>query len=320
VVNPFDGLMKIQSKAIILAMGCRERTRSQIQVPGERPSGVFTAGVAQHFINKLGILPGKKVVILGSGDVGMIMARRLTLEGATVEGVYEIMPEPGGLTRNVVQCLEDYMIPLHLSHTITDIEGRDRIEGVTVSRVDKDWNLIKDSERFIQCDTVITSVGLIPENELSKTAGVTMDPVTGGPVVSENMETSIPGIFACGNVVHVHDLVDDVSNASSTAGKGAAQYIKEGKMTREKPIRVVPGRNVRYVVPQIVTSKPKDGITFYLRVLNTEKDARVIVTSKEQVIYERRERIVKPPEMVKATIPLRNLENINTDILIEVKS
>ena len=221
-VNPEDGLMEIEAKAVILAMGCRERTRSQILIPGDRPSGIYTAGVAQRYINMEGLMPGKKIVVLGSGDVGLIMARRFTLEGAEVEGVYEILPHPGGLTRNVVQCLQDYDIPLHLSHTIVNIKGRKRVEGVTVAQVDQQFNPVKGTERYIPCDTVILSVGLIPENELSQKANVSIDLKTSGPVVNEYMETSVPGIFACGNVVQVHDLVDDVSEAAETAGKGAA--------------------------------------------------------------------------------------------------
>ncbi|MBU7032393.1 MAG: FAD-dependent oxidoreductase, partial [Theionarchaea archaeon] len=297
-VNPDTGLLQIEAKAIVLAMGCRERTRSQILIPGDRPAGIFTAGVAQRYINMEGIMPGNKVVILGSGDVGLIMARRFTLEGAEVEGVYEILPHPGGLTRNVVQCLHDYNIPLHLSHTITNIKGKKRVEGVTVAAVDLNWKPVKGSERFIPCDTVVLSVGLIPENELSKKANVELDSKTGGPVVDDRMETSIPGIFACGNVVHVHDLVDDVSEAASTAGRSAASYV-EGKISRrETPITVKTGRNVAYVVPQIIRGRDKD-ITLYLRVKEIEKDVKVTVISGNEIITEKRERIVRPPEMVK---------------------
>ncbi|MBU7046770.1 MAG: FAD-dependent oxidoreductase [Theionarchaea archaeon] len=315
-VNPDTGLLQIEAKAIILAMGCRERTRSQILIPGDRPSGIFTAGVAQRYINMEGIMPGKKVVILGSGDVGLIMARRFTLEGAKVEGVYEILPHPGGLTRNVVQCLHDYNIPLHLSHTITNIKGRKRVEGVTVAAVDLNWKPVKGTERFIPCDTVVLSVGLIPENELSKKAQVQLDSKTGGPVVDERMETSVSGIFACGNVVHVHDLVDDVSEAASTAGRGAASYV-EGKISRrETPITVKTGRNVAYVVPQIIRGRDRD-ITLYLRVKEIEKDVKVTVISDNEIILEKRERIVRPPEMVKIQLS-HNLDNI-TDITIDVR-
>ena len=320
-VNSKDGLLEIEAKAIILAMGCRERTRAQILIPGERPSGIYTAGTAQRYINIEGMMPGKKIVILGSGDVGLIMARRFTLEGAEVEGVYEIMPNPGGLTRNVVQCLEDYDIPLYLSHTITNIEGRRRVEGVTVAKVDSKMKPIKETERFIPCDTVILSVGLIPENELSKKAEVKMDPRTGGPIVDERMETSIPGIFACGNVVHVHDLVDDVSEAAEVSGKGAAEYIAGKLKERKIPINVKNGRNVRYIVPQIIRAEKFDkDIKFYLRVKEIEKNTRIVVSSNEKEIFEKKERIVRPPEMIKLNLSPEILNKITgNELTIEVK-
>jgi thioredoxin reductase len=299
-VNPLDGLLEIKAKAIVLAMGCRERTRPQILIPGDRPAGIYTAGVAQRYINIEGIMPGRKVVVLGSGDVGMIMARRFTLEGAEVEGVYEIMPNPGGLTRNVVQCLEDYGIPLHLSHTITNIKGRHRVEGVTVAKVDSEQKPIEGTERFVSCDTVILSVGLIPENELSKLANVEIEPKTNGPFVDERMETSTSGIFACGNVVNVYDLVDDVSEVAEKAGKGAADYIK-GKLRRRKiPINLRIGRNINYVVPQIIHAEKFDeGIKFYFRVKEKEKNVKIVVSAEGERIFEKKERIVRPPEMVR---------------------
>ncbi|KYK28428.1 MAG: FAD-dependent oxidoreductase [Theionarchaea archaeon] len=317
-VNPEDGLIQMEAKAIILAMGCRERTRAQILIPGDRPSGIYTAGVAQRFINMEGLMPGKKVVILGSGDVGLIMARRFTLEGADVEGVYEILPHPGGLTRNVVQCLQDYNIPLHLSHTIINIKGKKRVEGVTVAKVDSQWKPIKGTERVIPCDTVILSVGLIPENELSQKAHVQIDSRTSGPVVDECMETSIPGIFACGNVVHVHDLVDDVSEAADTAGKGAADYVTGKREKRTIPITVTNGRNVAYVVPQTIGGKKVDDVTFYLRVKRIEKNVKVVGSSNGKEIYTKKERIVKPPEMVKIHLSSDELRNIKNELLIEV--
>ena len=318
-VNPEDGLMRVDAGAIILAMGCRERTRAQILIPGDRPAGVYTAGVAQQHINMRGLMPGRRVVILGSGDVGLIMARRFTLEGAEVEGVYEIMPHPGGLTRNVVQCLHDYGIPLHLSRTITDIAGRERVEGVTVARVDSDWGPIEGSERFIPCDTVILSVGLIPENELSRAAGVRIDSRTGGPVVNERMETSVPGIFACGNVVNVHDLVDDVSQVATTAGKGAADHVHGVRDFREVPVNVRYGRNVNYVVPQIISGREPEEITFYLRVTEVERNVRIIARSDEDILYEKREIIVKPPEMVKARIASGGLHGLGNELTIGVE-
>lgn len=314
-----DGLLHIEAKAIILAMGCRERTRSQILIPGDRPSGIYTAGVAQRYINMEGLLPGKRVVILGSGDVGLIMARRFTLEGAEVEGVYEILPHPGGLTRNVVQCLEDYGIPLHVSHTITNIKGKKRVEGVTVAKVDSHLKPIKGTERYIACDTVVLSVGLIPENELSQKAHVQIDPRTSGPVVDECMETSVPGVFACGNVVHVHDLVDDVSEAATTAGKGAAAYVSGNQEKRGLPVTVTSGRNVAYVVPQILRGNPVDAVTFYLRVQEIEKKVTVTASSNGKTIFEKKERIVRPPEMVKIRIAPDRLHNLGNELVIEVK-
>ena len=317
-VNSQDGLLHIEAKAIILAMGCRERTRAQILIPGDRPAGIYTAGVAQRYINMEGVMPGKRVVILGSGDVGLIMARRFTLEGAEVEGVYEILPHPGGLTRNVVQCLHDYNIPLHLSHTITSIKGRKRVEGVTVAEVDAQWKPVKETERFIPCDTVILSVGLIPENELSQKADIQLDSRTGGPIVDECMETSVPGIFACGNVVHVHDLVDDVSEAADTAGKGAAAYITGKRERRKSPVTVTTGRNVRYVVPQTIRGEVPD-VTFCLRVKEIEKNVNVVISSDGRIISEKKERIVRPPEMIKVHISPDELTALGNEVTVEVK-
>lgn len=232
-VNPSEGLLKLKAKAIILAMGCRERTRGALNIPGTRPAGVYTAGTAQRLINIEGYMPGKNVVILGSGDIGLIMARRLTLEGAQVKMVCELMPYPGGLKRNIVQCLEDFNIPLKLSHTVVNIHGNKRLEGVTIARVDENRKPIPGTEEYVECDTLLLSVGLIPENELSSEAGVEIDPLTGGPVVNDSMETSIRGIFACGNVVHVHDLVDNVTEESRIAGRGAADYILAGLHERK---------------------------------------------------------------------------------------
>lgn len=307
-VNSEDGMLEIDAKAIILAMGCRERTRFQIMIPGDRPAGIFTAGTAQRFVNIEGYLPGKKIVIVGSGDVGLIMARRFTLEGAEVEGVYEIMPYPGGLNRNVVQCLQDYNIPLHLSHTVVDIKGRKRVEGVTVAKVDERMKPIKGTERFVPCDTIILAVGLIPENELSKRSGVQIDDATGGPIVNEWMETSIPGVFACGNVVHVHDLVDYVTESAETAGRSAARYIKREIKRREKPIKVELGRNIRYVVPQLISEKRLEGkVRFYLRVRNPERKVEVKALTRQDKVFVKKFRIVRPSEMIRLEIPAENL-------------
>ena len=226
-ISAENGFMSLKAEAVILAMGCRERTRGALNIPGTRPSGIYTAGTAQKFVNIYGYLPGRKIVILGSGDIGLIMARRLTLEGAEVKMVCEIMPKPGGLTRNVVQCLHDYSIPLKLQHTVTEIHGRERLEGVTVAAVDKDRRSVPGTEEYVECDTLLLSVGLIPENELTREAGIRMNPLTSGPFVDEKMETSIPGIFACGNVVQVHDLVDHVTLQAEMAGKYAAMRIRK---------------------------------------------------------------------------------------------
>ncbi len=301
-----EGLFKINAKAIVLAMGCRERSRAQILIPGTRPAGIYTAGTAQRLINIDGIMPGKRVVILGSGDVGLIMARRFVLEGAEVEGVYEIMPKPGGLMRNVVQCLYDYGIPLHLSHTIIDIKGKRRVEGVTVARVDERMKPIEGTERFIPCDCLILAVGLIPENELSRQIGIEMDDATGGPIVDEGMETSLPGIFACGNVVHVYDLVDDVTVSAEIAGESAAKYAN-GEIEEKKKIKVLAGKNVRYVVPQILRGK-RNSITFYFRVKEERKNAKIEIFSGDKKIFERKERIMRPAEMVKVKIDAKLID------------
>lgn len=305
-VNAREGVMEIEPGAVVLAMGCRERTRHQILLPGFRPAGVVCAGAAQRDINILGLMPGRRVVILGSGDIGLIMARRFTLEGAEVEGVYEIMDQPGGLTRNVVQCLHDYDIPLHLSHTATFVHGRKRVEAVTVAQVDENLKPVKETERKVPCDALVLSVGLIPENELSKKAGVELDPATGGPVVDERMETSVEGIFACGNVVNVFDLVDYVTRSAEVAGRGAAEYVLEGRR-REGPVRVVPGRNVKFVTPQLVRGFDRD-MDFYFRVEHPERGvrARVLVNGKE--VYGRKVRMVRPPEMLHAAVSPAGVE------------
>lgn len=300
--NSTDGMLEIQSKAVVLSMGCRERTRSQILVPGMRPAGIYTAGTAQRIVNIDGIMPGRKFVILGSGDVGLIMARRFVLEGAKVEGVYEIMPQPGGLTRNIVQCLEDYDIPLFLSHTVTDVKGKRRVEGVTVAKVDESMKPIKETERFIPCDCLVLAVGLIPENELSKQIGINMDERTGGPLVDERMETSMSGIFACGNVVHVHDLVDDVTVTAEIAGENAARFA-QGKLVKNEAIRLVSGENVGCVVPQILRGMEFDSVTLYFRVQKEGRNVTIIISDGKNTIFEKKEKIVKPPEMVKVTLP-----------------
>lgn len=314
-VNPRRGVFTVEATAVALAMGCRERTRNQIRLPGPRPAGIYTAGTAQRLINIEGVMPGSRAVILGSGDVGLIMARRLTWEGAQVEGVYEIMPRPGGLTRNVVQCLYDHDIPLHLSHTVTHIEGKRRVESVTVARVNGDMQPIPGSERVVPCDTLILAVGLIPENELSRDADIALHETTGGPVVDNHMETTQPGVFACGNVVHVHDVVHDVTIAGETAGRCAAMAAA-GDLQRGHAATVQPGRNVSYVVPQRVTTVDTD-VRLYLRVQQEQRNALVTVTSNGDVLHEQRERVVRPPEMVTLTVPAERLQRVQ-DISVEV--
>lgn len=302
-VHPSYGLIKLQAKATILAMGCRERTRGALMIPGTRPAGIFTAGTAQRFVNIDGYMPGKRVVILGSGDIGLIMARRFTLEGAKVEAVVEIMPYPAGLVRNIAQCLEDFGIPLYLRSTVTAIHGKDRVEGVTVSQVDDNWHAIPNTDHHIPCDTLLLSVGLIPENELSETADVPLDARTGGAIVDENRETLIPGIFACGNVLHVHDLVDYVSEEAEIAGHAAARYAMKATDTKsdqekeakrkEGQLVVTPGQNVRYVLPQRL-SPGTEGELF----LRVTQPMEVITLSLNGISFAKK-RQVRPSEMLK---------------------
>lgn len=297
-INGVDGFININAKAIVLAMGCRERPRGAIMIPGTRPAGIFTAGTAQRFINIEGYQVGKKVVILGSGDIGLIMARRLMLEGAEVEAVVEIMPYSSGLNRNIVQCLDDFDIPLLLNHTVIDIRGRDRVEGVVVAEVDENKNPISGTEQYYECDTLLLSVGLIPENELSTKAEVEIHPVTGGPIVNESMETSISGIFACGNVVHVHDLVDNVTMESFKAGKCAAKYIK-GELKKEgKTIETIPGEGIRYIVPQkIRVENVEDSINLFMRVTDIYKNSKLVVKKNDTVLKEIKKIQLTPGEM-----------------------
>lgn len=319
-MNSTDGILHIQAKAIILAMGCRERTRGSIRIPGTRPAGVLTAGTAQRFVNIEGYMIGKRIVILGSGDIGLIMARRLNLEGADVLAVAELMPYSGGLTRNIVQCLEDFNIPLYLSHTVVNIEGHDRVEAVTIAQVDEGFKPIKGTEKKFECDTLLLSVGLIPENELSKSAGIKLDNVTGGPIVNESMETSVEGIFACGNVVHVHDLVDWVTEESKRAGSSAAKYIK-GQLTSNFKIIKLKGINgVRYVVPQqIRLDNMEQTVELKMRVDNIYKDIKLVVKSNEEVIKEVKRGHVAPGEMETIELDLSKFTLDDSDeIYIEV--
>lgn len=321
-INEEDGYTAIETKSVILTMGCRERTSGAIGIPGYRPAGVFTAGTAQRFINMEGYMAGKEVVILGSGDIGLIMARRMTLEGAHVQAVCELMPYSNGLVRNIVQCLDDYDIPLKLSHTITFIHGKDRIEGVTVMQVGDDRKPIAGTEEFIPCDTLLLSVGLIPENEISRNAGVDIDGRTSGPVVGELRETSMPGVFACGNVVHVHDLVDFVSEESVLAGKGAAKYIK-GELSTETNFDTVNGDGISYVVPQHVSlANMDDALTFYMRVRNVYADSVVDAYINGEKIATKKARKFLPAEMVNFNIKKEVLEkypNGKIEFIVEPK-
>ena len=298
------GYMQLKSRAIVLAMGCRERTRGAIGIPGSRPAGVLAAGAAQLYMNIEGYQIGKRVVILGSGDIGLIMARRLTLEGAEVLGVFELMPYSGGLTRNIVQCLHDYNIPLYLSHTVTEIRGDRRVEQVVVQEVDSKMRPLAGTEMVIDCDTILLSVGLIPENELSRMGGVQIDPRTGGPVVWENMETSIPGIFACGNVAHVHDLVDFVTVESQKAGKAAAARCLKGAPPETGMIAIENGDGIGYTVPQkIRPAGVEKAVEIYFRVKEIYKSATVELRSGGDLIAKYKREHMAPGEMEKITVP-----------------
>lgn len=301
-VNEKDGLLEIKAGSIILAMGCRERTRSQVMIYGTRPAGVLTAGAVQRYINMEGYLPGKKAVILGSGDIGLIMARRMTLEDIEVKGVYEIMHTEGGLTRNIVQCLEDYDIPLHLGTTVTKIHGRDRIEGVTVAKVDENLKPIEGTEEYIDCDLLVLSVGLIPENELSEQLDIEMDPRTRGPVVDEQMMTSVPGIFAAGNVVTVFDLVDYVSQTGEMAARGAVRYLK-GELETGSCRAVEAGDNISFVVPQKISGTAGE-VPVFMRVRKPDEKIRLVFSQDGQSQKLKKHAVVKPPEMVCEVIDL----------------
>lgn len=319
-INTEKGYLTIEAEAIVLAMGCRERTRGAISIPGDRPSGIFTAGAAQRFINMEGYMVGKKVVILGSGDIGLIMARRMTLEGAKVEAVVELMPYSNGLTRNIVQCLDDYGIPLYLSHTVIDVKGDGRLEKVIIAKVDENRQPIKGTEIEFDADTLLLSVGLIPENELSKNAGVELDLRTNGLVVSESMETNREGIFACGNVVHVHDLVDFVTEEAKNAGKNAARYIK-GKKRLNHFTEIKNGENISYTVPQKFEIESLDGnLNVFMRVRNVFKNKQIVVKDEEgNVIQSFKKPHVVPAEMERIIILKDKLKNAKGAITISLE-
>lgn len=312
-----QGILKIQAKAVILAMGCRERSRGALNICGSRPAGVYSAGTAQKLVNCMGYQVGKKVVILGSGDIGLIMARRMSYEGAKVEAVCEVMPYSGGLTRNIVQCLEDFGIPLYLSTTVVQIHGKERLEGVTIAQVDERRQPIEETKRYIPCDTLLLSVGLIPENELTRAAGIPIDPITNGALVDENCQTKIPGIFACGNVLQVHDLVDYVSEEAERAGLGAVKFVN-GMNRKEAAIETKPGYGVRYVLPQTITSKEED-VSLFLRVTQPFGKVKFSVTDGNQVLAVAKKLKAAPGEMEKITVKASALENVTGPITVSLE-
>lgn len=297
LISSSGQLREIEARAVVLAMGCRERARGALAIPGHRPSGVYTAGCAQNFVNLENIMPGSRVCILGSGDIGLIMARRMTLEGAKVEAVFELLPYSSGLPRNIQQCLVDYGIPLYLRTTITEIIGAGRLEGVRVAEVDEDRNMVSGTERFVPCDTLLLSVGLIPENELAREAGVTLHPVTGGPVVDNTCMTSVQGIFSCGNALHVHDLVDWVSDEAARAGANAAEYVCRGRVGRENSrVIVKPGYGVRYILPQELSVSRE--VLLALRVASPSRHGAIQVTVGGRIVKEELRSRLHPAEMV----------------------
>ena len=307
--NSQEGVFEIQARAIILAMGCRERAKGALNIAGSRPSGIYSAGTAQKLVNVKGYLPGKEIVILGSGDIGLIMARRMTLEGACVKAVCELMPYSSGLARNIEQCLNDFNIPLRLSHTVVELHGRERLEGVTIARVDENRRPIKESYEFIPCDTLLLSCGLIPENELTKGIGAELSSVTNGSVVDQNRETTVSGVFSCGNVLHVHDLVDYVSEEAEIAGKGASEYIK-GINKKGASIGITVDGKIRYTVPQIITEK-KD-VTVYLRVNNVYKNVKINVYDKDRLVLSKKKLKVAPAEMEAVKLSASMLEGVES--------
>ncbi len=318
-VNSTEGYAKIQADAIILAVGCYERSRGAVEIPGERPTGIYTAGQAQRYLNIDGYLVGKKVFILGSGDIGLIMARRMTLEGAKVYGVAELMPYSNGLPRNIKQCLEDFGIPLYLSHTVTHIYGHDRLERIEVSAVDEKRKPVPGTEMYFDVDTLLLSVGLIPENHLADEIGVVMNPRTRGPVVDENYMTSVEGIFACGNGLHVHDLVDFVTMEAARAAEGAARWLKNGN-SAGRVIRTVAGSNVGYIVPGLLHTDAMPGnVEFFFRVTRPLDAGEIIVRSGEKVLRTLKKKKLMPSEMERVLLTKQQLTGLEDNLTIEVK-
>ena len=318
-INSEEGVFTVDCGAVVLCMGCRERPRGALNIPGLRPAGVFTAGTAQRLVNIEGYMPGREVVILGSGDIGLIMARRMTLEGAKVKCVCELMPYSGGLKRNIVQCLDDFNIPLLLSHTVIDIKGKERVTSVVIAEVDERSKPIPGTEQEIACDTLLLSCGLIPENELSRSAGVEINPSTNGPIVNESFETSIPGVFACGNVLHVHDLVDYVSEESGRAGRSAARFVKNKAAAEGPVIKIRNGNGVRYTVPSFVrVNELSDDLVIRFRSGNVYKDSYIKVLFDGETKLSRRKPIITPGEMEQVILKREDLEESPSEILIEI--
>jgi NADPH-dependent 2,4-dienoyl-CoA reductase/sulfur reductase-like enzyme len=312
-----EGVRRIRAKSVILCMGCRERTRGAIGIPGYRPAGVFTAGVVQYYMNMRNLAVGRRVVVLGSGDVGLIMARRLTLEGAQVPCVAEILPYPSGLVRNVVQCLEDFGIPLYLSTTVVEIHGRDRVTGVTLAKIGPRGGIVPGSKRLVKCDTLMLSVGLIAENELAKKAGVALSPITGGPIVDDHFQTSVPGIFSAGNALQVHDLVDYVSLEAEKAGLSAAEHAHTGKLP-EANITVRPGQGIRYVVPQHISGT--EAVDFSMRVVVPDVDRYVVFRSNGQTVRKMKQNVLAPSSMVRFRVRAERFEKIGSELTVELEA
>ncbi|WP_322199879.1 NAD(P)/FAD-dependent oxidoreductase [Acutalibacter intestini] len=320
-VSRQEGLLQTRAKAVVLAMGCRERPRGALNIPGTRPAGIFSAGTAQRLVNLEGYLPGRRIVILGSGDIGLIMARRMTLEGAKVLCVAELMPYSGGLKRNIVQCLQDYGIPLKLSHTVVDIRGKERVTGVTIAQVDERLKPVPGTEEDFDCDTLLLSVGLLPENELSKAVGVELVPATGGPKVNESLETNIPGVFACGNVLHVHDLVDYVSEEAVQAGRSAARFVQGTVSAAQEELSLVPAGAVRYTVPCTISPQrmgPDAVVRF--RVGQNLRDAVVTVRTADKELLRRKRPVMAPGEMEQVLLKKEWLEGAEGPIIIDANT
>jgi len=322
-VNEEKGLFQLSAKAVIMATGCRERARGALNIPGTRPAGIYTAGTIQRLINMEGLIPGKNIVILGSGDIGLIMARRLTLEGANVKAVCEIMPYSSGLTRNIVQCLYDYDIPLKLSHTVTNIFGKNRVEKVEISKVDDNFKPIPGTQEFIDCDTLVLSVGLIPENDITEGTGIIMNNATGGPLTDNNLMTHVPGIFSCGNCLHVHDLVDYVTEESILAGQSAAEFIYHPENINQNFLEILSGKNVRYTVPAYVSKDTKNDVTILFRVTNPLKDCTICVKLEGSVVKSIKRAKCTPGEMEKIKLTSDQLKNFidkNAPVTIEINN